>query len=266
MSHRPRSLYALLVTGALAVPCGALTVASAQQPDFTGLWETYRGATQERGSGFGGPRASLPLTEEGERLVEEYRVLAGPTRLNGATFCANYGVPSMMTLPGSYPLEFIQKPDQVTIIFEVNNETRRIYTGDRQLPPEQRLPSRQGYSAGHWEGNVLVVETTALLDGQDQPGFPYSEQATISERFSLDQDANGTRVLTWEATITDPVYYTAPVSTRRQYQPYHGFIIPYGCQDELWYELLDARREQLQAGEPVDARMSDIYEAREAAE
>ena len=258
-----RALQTLFVAATLTAPCAS---ALAQLPDFTGLWESYRGAAQARGSGFGGRRADLPLTEEGERLVEEYRILAGPMRLNGATFCANYGVPGMMSLPGSYPLEFIQKPDQVTLIFEVNNETRRIYIRDEHLPPEQRLPSRQGYSAGHWEGSVLVVETTALMDGQDQSAFPYSERATIHERFSLDEDANGTPVLTWEATINDPVYYTEPVSTRRQYEPYDGFIIPYGCQDELWYELLDARRDQLNAGEPVEARMSDIYEAREAAE
>ena len=171
----------------------------------------------------------------------------------------------MMSLPGSYPIEFIQKPEQLTIIFEVNNETRRIYIGDHQLPVERRLPSRAGYSEGHWEGDVLVVKTTDLLDGQDQTANPYSEQATIDERFSL-ADANGTKVLTYQATITDPVYYTEPVKIERRYQPYDGFIIPYGCQDELWYELLDLRRQQLEAGKPVDARMSDVYEIREERE
>ncbi len=173
----------------------------------------------------------------------------------------------MMSLPGSYPIEFIQKGDQLTIIFEVNNETRRIYIGDRQLPPEQRLPSRAGYSAGHWDGDVLVVKTTDLLDGQDQGGNPYSEQVTIDERFSLEQGANGTKILTYQAKITDPVYYTAPIEIPpRRYQPYDGFIIPYGCQDELWYELLDLRREQLKAGKPVEARMSDVYKIREERE
>ena len=254
---------ALIVTVAATLCSAVVSVAAAQQPDFTGLWETYRGGP--RASGFGGPRAALPLTEEGKRRVEEYGALAGPTRLNGATFCADYGVPTMMSLPGAYPIEFIQKPDQLTIIFEVNNETRRIYIGDRQLPPPRRLPSRAGYSAGHWEGNVLVVKTTDLTDGQDQSADPFSEQATIDERFSL-EDVNGTKVLTYQATLTDPVYYVEPVKIERRYQAYDGFIIPYGCQDELWYELLDLRREQLEAGKPVEARMSDVYKVREARE
>jgi hypothetical protein len=257
---------ALLVTVAATGCAAAVSAAEAQRPDFTGVYETYRDPSQTRASGFGGARAGLPLTEEGKRRVEEYQKLSGPTRLNGATFCADYGVPSMMSLPGSYPIEFIQKGDQLTIIYEVNNETRRIYIGDRQVPPEKRLPSRAGYSAGHWEGDVLVVKTTDLLDAQDQTASPYSDQATIDERFSLEQGANGTKVLTYKAKITDPVYYTQPVDIERKYQPYDGFIIPYGCQDELWYELLELRRQQLEAGKPIDARMSDVYKIREARE
>lgn len=260
------ALRALIASAAVAA-CGATsTVVAAQQPDFTGVWEIYRGAPQARASGFGGPRAGLPLTEEGQRRVEEYRALAGPERLNAAAHCANYGVPAMMGLPGSYPIEFIHKPDQLTIIFESNNETRRIYIGERQLPPERRLQSRAGYSAAHWEGDVLVVRTTDLLDGQDQAANPYSEQASIDERFSVATDANGTEVLIYSATITDPVYYTEPVVVERRYQRFNGFVLPYACQDELWYELLEMRREQLEAGEAVDARMSDVYELREQRE
>jgi hypothetical protein len=262
---KPRALHALIAAAAAA--CGAAgPVARAEQPDFTGVWETWTGAPQGRASGFGGPRAGLPLTAEGQRRVEEYRALAGPERLNAAAHCASYGVPAMMGLPGSYPIEFIHKPDQLTIIFESNNETRRIYIGERQLPPERRLQSRAGYSAAQWEGDVLVVATTDLLDGQDQAANPYSEQATIDERFSLETDASGTQVLHYVATITDPVYYTEPVRYERRYQRYDGFILPYACQDELWYELLEMRREQLEAGEPVDARMSDVYERREQLE
>jgi hypothetical protein len=163
---------ALILTVVATLSGAVVSVAAAQQPDFTGVWESYRAPQaqgQGRGAGPGGGRPALPLTEEGKRRVEEYNVLSGPTRLNGATFCATYGVPGMMSLPGSYPIEFIQKPDQLTIIFEVNNETRRIYLGDRQLPPEQRLPSRAGYSAGHWEGSTLVVKTTARMRTPSRP-------------------------------------------------------------------------------------------------
>ncbi len=265
-----RTLKALCV-GAPAVVMllggGPLPVAAQERPDFTGVWESYRGgAGQRRASGFGGARGDLPLTEEGERLLANYRQLLGPENANPAAYCVDYGVPTMMEQPGSYPLEFIQKPNQLTIIYEPENETRRIYIGERQLPPEQRLRSRQGYSEGHWDGEVLVVRTTDLLDGRDQSAHPHSDQAVIDERFSVAVDAAGTRVLTYEAAITDPVYYTEPVMVRRQYQPLDGFIIPYRCPDEFWYELLEMRQQQLDAGQPADARMSDVYEVHEAKE
>lgn len=116
---------------ACAAPAAAQnTDTDTAPPDLTSVWTTYTGAPQARASGFGGPRAGLPLTEEGQRRVEEYRQLAGPERLNAAAHCATYGVPAMMSLPGSYPIELIQNPDQLTIIFEVGNETRRTYIGD----------------------------------------------------------------------------------------------------------------------------------------
>jgi hypothetical protein len=266
MPQRLRAICTILTSAAAILSCVAIAAAEPEHPDFTGLWSSYRGDGQGRFSGFGGPRAGLPLTEEGQRRLNEYQQLLGPERANPAAYCVDYGVPTMMELPGGYPLEFIQKPDQLTIIYEVENETRRIYIGDRQLPPDRRLPSRHGYSEGHWEGDVLVVKTTDLLDAQDQSAHPYSDQATIDERFSLGEDDNGTKVITYEAAINDPIYYTEPVKIQRKYQPLDGFIIPYRCPDEFWYDLLEMRREQLKAGEPADARMSDVYKAREAKE
>jgi hypothetical protein len=262
-----KSLFRVVLPAVAVLATATLPAAEPQRPDFTGVWTAHREPGQGRVSGFGGPRNDLPLTAEGRRRIEEYGKLLGPERANPAAYCVDYGVPTMMEMPGGYPLEFIQKPSQLTIIYEVENETRRIYIGDRQLPEEERLPSRDGYSAGHWEGNTLVVKTTDLLDGQDQGNHPHSDQATIEERFSLDKDAKGTKIISYEATITDPVYYTAPVKIARKYQPLvDGFVIPYRCPDEFWYALLDMRRKQLKAGHPVDARMSDVYKAREAKE
>jgi hypothetical protein len=265
LNLRAASKSVIATTAILA--SGTLAAAAPTHPDFTGLWKAYTGASGQRASGFGGPRADLPLTEEGKRRVEEYKKLLGPEQANPAAYCVDYGTPTVMEMPGGYPLEFIQKPDQLTIIYEVENETRRIYTGSRQLPVEKRIPSRAGYSQGHWEGDTLVVKTTDLLDGRDQGAHPHSDQATIDERFWLSKDKAGKKVLNYEASITDPVYYTAPVKIQRKYEPLQdGFILPYRCPDDFWYSLLDMRTEQLKAGKPADARMSDVYKAREAKE
>ena len=267
MPSLSRAVSRVLFTSAIALACMSVSAEEQTRPDFTGLWTAHREPGQQRASGFGNPAAGLPLTEEGRRRIAEYGKLLGPERASAAAYCVDYGMPTVMEMPGGYPLELIQKPDQLTIIYEVENETRRIYIGERQLPSEKRLPSRGGYSEGHWEGDTLVVKTTDLLDGQDQAGHPHSDQATIEERFSLGKDDKGTKLISWEATLTDPIYYTAPVKLQRKYQPLvDGFIIPYRCPDEFWYSLLDMRREQLKAGKPADARMSDVYKAREASE
>ena len=90
MSKEPRARTAIFVTVAATIASAGISVAEAQQPDFTGVYEAYRapqGQGQGRASGFGGARAGLPLTEEGRRRVEEYGALVGPERLNGGAHC-----------------------------------------------------------------------------------------------------------------------------------------------------------------------------------
>ena len=262
-----QAVWKLVLAAAVVLAGSGVTAAESNHPDFTGLWTAHREPGQGRFSGFGGPGKNLPLTAEGKRRMDEYSKLLGPERANPAAYCADYGVPTMMQMPGMYPLEFIQKPDQLTIIYEVENETRRIYIGDRQMPPQLREASRDGYSEGHWQGDELVVKTTNLMDAADQAAHPFSEKATINERFSMSTDKDGTKIITYTAEINDPIYYTRPVKITQKYEPLkNGFIIPYRCPAEFWYDLLEMRRKQLHEGKPADARMSDVYKAREAKE
>jgi len=235
-------------------------VADDEHPDFSGVYTTYREPGQRAQSGFGGGPPSLPFTQEGGRRVDEYRQLVSPMRDNPATYCVGYGMPTMMQLVAGYPIELIQRPEQLTIVFEVEGETRRVYFGDKAYPEQRRFPNREGYSAGHWDGDALVVETTSLTDGLDQTSYPHSDQARINERFSMDTDANGTKIISYEMTLTDSVYYTEPVSYTAKWTPLaDGQILAYNCPEEPWFKLLELRRAQLQAGEPVTATMADVY-------
>jgi hypothetical protein len=257
----------VLLSAALFATCVSSSAADPERPDFTGVWTIYVAPGQSPVSGFGRSPPSQPFTAEGKRRFDEYRKLLGPEAANPAAYCVDYGMPAMMEQAGGYPIEFIQKSDQLTIIYEVEGELRRIYMGDRHLPPERRLPSRQGYSEGRWDGATLVVETSDLTDGEDQMQHPRSEDAKIVERFSLGQDDRGTKVISYEMVLTDPLYYTEPVKVQKKWAPLtNGFIIPYRCPDEFWLALLDMRRQQLKAGKPADARMSDVYKDRESKE
>jgi hypothetical protein len=95
----------------------------------------------------------------------------------------------------------------VLILTERNIQYRQIFTDGRPLP-QDRTPTWNGYSIGHWEGDTLVVETTGFRDDLwlDASGKPLTEQAKTIERIRRPNYGN----LEVEITIDDPKAYTAP--------------------------------------------------------
>jgi len=78
--------------------------------------------------------------------------------------------------------------------------------GRAHLPDHVRL--WQGDSVGHWDGDVLVIETTNL-NGKtwlNEIGEIVSHAERVTERL-IPIDAQSMR---YEATVTDPVVYTRP--------------------------------------------------------
>ena len=218
----------------LGLAIGARAQAEAP-PDLTGVWVTYRGGGGGRGGG------GLPFRPDAQARVDRYQELTQPTADRPGLYCLGSGMPGSMLGAGGagYPMEIIQRPEQMTIIFENMNEIRRIYFGDRILPLEDRIDERNGYSAGRWEGDTLVVETTHLREQVDQR-YAHSDQATIVERFTLTQEGEGVDVLTGEITMTDPVFYTEPVSaTMRVQRDPDGIMLTYECNEPRWIEHLE---------------------------
>ncbi len=85
---------------------------------------------------------------------------------------------------------------------------RVIYTDGRQHPNDLDT-SYMGNSIGHWEGDVLVVDTVGLNDetwlGQAKYSAIHSDKLHVVERFSRKGDE-----LSREATVEDPVMFTRP--------------------------------------------------------
>lgn len=203
--------------------------------DFTGVWTTYRGAR----SSDANAQERARLRPSAQAKVDAYRALVAPKGETPGGFCVGTGMPGSMMGSGGYPMEIIQRPDQITIIYEAHNEIRRVYFGDRIIPPEDRLPERNGYSTGRWEEDTLVVETTELKEQVDQR-YPHSGAARIVERYSESTDEDGTRVLTAEMTMTDPDFYTEPVVAAKQWAEVpNGFLMTYECTEPQWLEYLD---------------------------
>jgi hypothetical protein len=230
----------MVVTMVLAVAAAAFPRHSpAAPPDLTGVWTTADGASARTA---GEPPPALPLHPEVQRRFDAYTRLVTPTGDTPGGVCLGAGMPAALLGAGGYPLEIIQRPEQITIIYELHGETRRIYFGDRNTPEADRVPGRTGYSSGRWEGDVLVVETNNLVEQLDQRSTPHSGDARIVERYRLDgTDAQGRRVLVAEVTMTDPAFYTEPVKLKRRWaQVPNGHLLPYECNEELWNDRLES--------------------------
>src|SRR5687767_4670399 len=233
----------------LFVSLGGADVKGQQQPDFTGVWTNYVEPAQGRGRGAapgaataGGGRgggADLPMTAEGRQKVQAYQALIKGTGDTPGGFCLGTGMPGSMLGSGGYPMEIVQRPEQIIIVYEAHSEIRRVYLGDRIVRDEDRIPSRNGTSSGRWEGDTLVVETTFLKEQVDQQ-YAHSDQARIVERYRLAQGAKGEKVLIAEMTMTDPAFYTEPVKAEKRWAfvP-NGHLLPYECNEEAWIKRLE---------------------------
>ncbi|MEY4761122.1 MAG: hypothetical protein RLZZ200_978 [Pseudomonadota bacterium] len=218
---------------------GTALAATPTRPDFTGVW------TNAGNPALGGvtnvAAQSLPIRPEAKARVEAYNKLVGPTGDSPGGWCLGYGMPSSMLSSGGYPMEIIQRPDQLTVIYEAHTELRHIYLGKRNAPQEDRIQGRNGYSSGHWEGNTLVVETDNLVDQVDQR-WAHSDEATIVERYHVEDkpDEQGRRILVADMVMTDPRFYTAPVVAQKRWAEVpNGRLLPYECPEESWNHRLE---------------------------
>jgi hypothetical protein len=210
--------------------------AAAQHPDFTGVWTTYNEPGQAAGGRGAGP--ALPLNAEAKQKVARYQALVAPTGDTPGGYCLGTGMPGSMLGSGGYPMEIHQRPEQIIIVYEAHSEIRRVYLGGRIVPEADRIPGRNGHSSAHWEGDTLVVETTHLVEQVDQQ-YAHSDQARIVERYRLTTEPGG-RVLVAQMTMTDPVFYTQPVTVEKKWSEVpNGHLLPYECAEEGWRKRLE---------------------------
>jgi hypothetical protein len=229
---------------AIAAVCGLVAGAAnaAELPrDWSGVWGAYVEPGQ---SPFGRRALDLPFTPEGKKRVDAYRSLVAAGSDTPGAHCLGSGMPESMMFSGGYPMEIIQRPQQITIVYEAHTEIRRLYLGDKVLPEVDRVPGRNGYSSARWEGDTLIVESTSLREQEDQM-YPHSDQARIEERYHQETDGSGTRVLVADMTLTDPLFYTQPVTAKKKwaFEP-KGVLLAYECNEEAWLDHLEKLKQK----------------------
>ncbi len=179
-------------------------------PDLTGIWMQDRGNWEID---------ELPFTPEGRA---KHATKRAPDSVEACTV-HHFG----QTITAPFPVEILQREDRATFLYELQHEVRRVFM-DGRGHPETLYPTIMGHSVGRWDGATLVVETAGFREGWFRPeGVPYSDQAHVTERYTL--DASGDEIAV-ELVLTDPVYYTEPVVVTRTFtlMP-DGEIFEYVC-------------------------------------
>ena len=138
--------------------------------------------------------------------------------------CFMPGIPRVVGMP--FPLEIVQTPDKIVILYEAFRTFRVIPTNGKKLPGEG-IPSYNGDSVGHWEGDTLVVDVTNFNGKIWGPGNMKvtSDKYHVVERYTLNGDS-----ISYEAVIEDPGVLTGPfVSRSTMTHPPETHVMEYEC-------------------------------------
>jgi hypothetical protein len=186
-------------------------------PDLSGLWSRLRDAAVPRGYemfilDYG--KSDSPMTPWAAAKFKVTNAMYHgddpSTVLADPVFqCFPPGVPRIYLF--NFPVQIVQIPGQVLMLFEYDHFVRRIYTDGRPHDSEQG-PLWMGDSIGKWEGDTLVVDTTNFNDKTfiDRVGRPHTDALHVVERMRrIDQNS-----LEIAFTIDDPKAYTKPWSAK----------------------------------------------------
>ncbi|MEO8100257.1 MAG: hypothetical protein ABI811_21330 [Acidobacteriota bacterium] len=169
--------------------------------DITGTWLHGGGANNPFQFA---PPAGFKLTPDSQKHYDAAKKAQqeGKAYHDDIGQCWPAGLPVIMTRV--WPIAMIQKPTAIYMISGFMNSVRIIYTdGRKHTDPDIVISSFNGESIGHWEGDTLVVDTTAFVGDHHwiDSGVPASDQLHVIERMKLiDNGAN----LQIEYAMTDP--------------------------------------------------------------
>jgi hypothetical protein len=199
-------IYALFVMTLLIVPADAAT------PDFQGIWArvSFPGfgrpltgpgpvVMKSRGpdgrpnrAAWAGDHTNPILKPQAAEMVRRHAELElnGIHALDPRSECWPTGVPLILA---NSAMQMIQQPDKITILYSETYEFRQVRMN--QPHPAQVIPSWNGDSVGHYEGDTLVIDTIGIKVGPfgatdvhamvDQMGTPHSAALHVVERYRL---------------------------------------------------------------------------------
>jgi hypothetical protein len=212
---------------ALAQMAGQSGTTMTQKPgaaDLSGLWLIHPSAGASAYSSFTFAKESPPMTPWGEEKYKAAKPVFGPNKTtpkqsNDPVYgCFPPGLPRIYLHPK--PIEIVQLPNEVIMMYEFDRIVRHIYTDGRPHDEFLDPPLWMGDSIGKWEGDTLVIDVIGFNDKTwlDRAGHPHSDALHVIERMRrVNHDT-----LSDDITIEDPKAYTKPWTAQIGFQLQSG--------------------------------------------
>jgi hypothetical protein len=215
--------------GAPAAPPPTAKAAAAL--DVTGYWVAvvsedwrYRMVTPTKGDYNGIPlnRAAATAADAWDAAADEKAGLQ----------CRAYGAAAIMRVPGRLHITW-DGDDVLKVETDAGTQVRLFKFG---APAKSGARSWQGDSVASWEvpraargrggagtapvqnGSLKVVTTNLLPGYLRKNGVPYSENATVTEYFSVARLERSAPVLVVTTVVDDPAYLTQPYIVSSQFK------------------------------------------------
>ena len=185
--------------------------------DVTGVWQLDNARSE---NGFRDRPSNQPTPATQKMLDEAKEFAAKNLPYNDDTGqCWPTGLPRIMTRV--WPIQMIQLPTGITMVFAFMNEARWIYTDGREHGDPDLLTSTwNGETVGKWEGNALVA-TTFSFQGKHHwmdEAIPVGENARLTERITM-PDPNLIQI---DQTWTDPDHWVGEYKNKKVYRRQWG--------------------------------------------
>jgi hypothetical protein len=191
------------------------------KPYFSGVFSAVAAPRQRRPQS---PQISFQPWAE-----KKHAELAARQRVDDPTSrCLSAGI-IRLTSTAFFPVQFVQTPGQLVVLYEWDHFFRVIPTDGRPQVKDPDPPQSLGHSVGRWDGDTLIVDVAGLSDYTwiDGNAGIHSDALHIVESYRmLDADT-----ISYEADLDDSKAWTKPwhfTSTLKR-RPANDQLLEYNC-------------------------------------
>jgi hypothetical protein len=191
-----------------------------KHPDLNGVWQGPYTPDLSGAVAFG---ETIPFTPVGAERFKNVDPADNPDGL-----CLPVGPARGFQSPA--PFQIVQNDSVIAVLFENQRTYRIVYTDGTKHPDDiADYPEWMGHSVGRWEGNKLVVDTVAINERTwlDTAGHEHSDKLHLTETF----DKTGPDTIHYTVTFEDPVFFTRPWTSVREFKRQNTRIMSYSCEE-----------------------------------